>query len=41
MDILKCFNCGYEVDELDNANNFCYNCQLAYTKGYENAKLGI
>ena len=36
-----CNNCGYESSELDVTTQFCYNCQSAYMKGYNDAKLGI
>ena len=36
-----CNNCGYESSELDVTTQFCYNCQSAYMKGKEDAKLGI
>ena len=36
-----CNNCGYESSDLDESTLFCYNCQSAYMKGYNDAKLGI
>jgi formylmethanofuran dehydrogenase subunit E len=32
--MIRCANCGYEVDEVDQDTNFCQTCQKAYDRGF-------
>jgi hypothetical protein len=32
--VIKCANCGYEVDEVDDKTKFCQTCQKAYDRGW-------
>ena len=32
--MIRCANCGYEVDEVDEKTNFCQTCQRAYGRGF-------
>ena len=35
--MLRCANCGYEIDEANEETGYCDTCQRAYERGRVNA----
>lgn len=35
--MLRCDNCGYEIDEVNEVTGYCDTCQRAYERGRDNA----